>query len=420
MSIARITQLREQRAKLVHDIRAILDADSPSDEDFGRADELFDAEAKLKTQIDALERALDLEAETTEAADARAGREGVSSEEVIDRDHVQAEAFRNYFRYGLAGLNDAERTIVSGLRVTGRDMPQGALTTGTGSSGGYTIPTEFRKKLTEALLAYGGMRRAGCEILSTSHGRSIEIPTENDTSNVGQIVAESTQETTEAEPTFGQVILGAYKYSSKIIRIPLELLQDSAFDLDSYVARKFKTRIGRITNTHFTTGTGSGQPNGVVTGSTLGKTGATGQTTTVIYDDLVDLQHSVDSDYRDQGNCKFMFNDSTLKALKKLKDASAELPAWVPGIALREPDTILGDPYVINSAMATMAASAKSILYGDFSNYIIRDVSEYWMFRLTELYAQYGQVGFLLFSRHDGDIVNAGTNPIKYYANPAS
>jgi HK97 family phage major capsid protein len=153
-----------------------------------------------------------------------------------------------------------------------------------------------------------------------------------------------------------------------------------------------------------------------VTNATLGKTGTTGQTTSVIYDDLVDLIHSVDPAYR-ANSSEFMLNDSSLKALRKLKDGQGN-PIWQPGLVQGAPDKILGYDYIINQDIATMAASAKSMLFGDFSNFFIRDVMDLAIFRIGEKYIENGQVGFVAFSRHDSTL--ADTNAIKYYQNSAS
>jgi HK97 family phage major capsid protein len=290
-----------------------------------------------------------------------------------------------------------------------------ALGVASGSAGNYTVPEGFQRTLEEALLTYGGMRE-NATILRTDSGSDLPFPTVNDTAQKGAILAENTA-ASEQDVAFGQLIFNAYKYSSKMIRVSVELLQDSAFNLEEYLGRALGERIGRITNEHFTKGTGSSQPNGIVTAATLGKTGANGQTTSVTYADLIDLQHAVDPAYRH--NAVWMLHDSTVKALKKLVDAENR-PLWSSGVALGEPDTILGSRYVINQDMPVMAASAKSILYGDVSKYLIRDVSDIQLVRLNERYGEYHQVGFLAFSRHDGDLLDAGTNPVKYYANSAT
>ncbi len=180
--------------------------------------------------------------------------------------------------------------------------------------------------------------------------------------------------------------------------------------------------MGRITNTHFTVGTGTGQPNGIVTASTAGKVGLTGQTVSVIFDDLIDMVHSVDPAYRELGNCKWMMNDSSLKLIRKLKDSQGR-PVFLPGydgLAGSMPDTLLGYPIVINQDVPVMAANAKSILFGDFSFYNIRDVMDVTLFRFDDsAYAKLGQVGFLMWMRSGGNLIGLG-NEVKYYQNSAT
>lgn len=310
----------------------------------------------------------------------------------------------------------AERPLQSLEREDVRDWEKRALTTQT-SGGGYTVADDTMGPLEKAMLRFGGMRSVA-SIIRTSTGASMPWPTTNDTGNEGVILGENGQVAAQ-DLAFGQLVLEAYKYSSKIILVPVELLQDASVDIGDVVGSALGERIGRITNRHFTVGTGAGQPNGIVTASTLGKEGTTGQTTSVIYADLVDLEHSVDPDYRTEA--RWMFADSTLKALKKITIGSSDSrPLWASGIAVREPDTILGYPYTINQAMPAMAASQKSILFGQLSKYKIRDVRDVTLLRLDERYADYHQVAFLAFSRHDGDLLDAGTHPVKHYANPAN
>jgi HK97 family phage major capsid protein len=143
-----------------------------------------------------------------------------------------------------------------------------------------------------------------------------------------------------------------------------------------------------------------------VTAATVGPTGAAAAK--IAYDELIDLEHSVDPAYREAGACRFMFHDSTLKELKKLKD-DQKRPLWLPGLAVREPDTILGYAYTVNQHMPVLAANAKAVLFGDFSKYIIRDVMAVSLFRMTDSkYTEKGQVGFLAFSRHDGNLADVG------------
>lgn len=296
---------------------------------------------------------------------------------------------------------------------------QRAAQTVTTSGGGYTIPDEAMRALEVALLEFGGVRQVA-NVIRTDSGADLPIPTTNDTSNKGAILGINTQ-VTDVAIAFGQTVLNSYKYTSKLILVPIELLQDSSVNWMSFVAERLAERIGRITNDHFTTGTGANEPNGVVTASTLGKTGATGQTATIIYNDLVDLEHALDPSYR--GRARFMMSDALLKVIKKLVDGASR-PLWMPGLtssfAVGAPDTILGYPYTINQSMATPQASAKTLLFGDFSKYYVRDAMNVELLRLNERYADYHQVGFIAVSRHDGDLIDAGTHPVVHYAHPAS
>jgi HK97 family phage major capsid protein len=286
---------------------------------------------------------------------------------------------------------------------------------GTGPIGLYTVPDEAMRPLEIALLAFGGMRQAST-VFRTASGADLPIPMVDDTGNLGALVAENTTQT-EQGVTFTQLVLNSFKYTSKYVLVSVELLQDSAVNIPEMLGRLLGERIGRITNQHFTTGDGVNKPRGVVTAATLGSTGATGTTTSIGYGDLVNLEHSVGIAYR-RPNGRFMFADTTLRQIKKLVDGQ-QRPLWLPGMAVREPDTILGYPYTINDDIPGMAANAKSVFFGDFSKYLIRDVLDIVLLRLDELYAQYQQVCFLAFSRHDGDLLDAGQHPIKYFVNSA-
>ena len=285
----------------------------------------------------------------------------------------------------------------------------------TGPAGAFAVPDETMRALEVALLTYGGMRQVAT-VFRTDRGADLPIPTVNDTTQSGVLLGENSTVATQ-DVVFAQLVLQAFKYSSKMILVSVELLQDNVINLAQFLGDALGTRIGRITNSHFTTGTGSGQPNGVVTAATSGKVGTTGQTLSVIYDDLVDLEHAVDPAYRI--GASWMMHDSSLKVVKKLKDTTGR-PLWLPGMAVNAPDTILGYPFVINQDVAVMAANAKSILFGAFDKYLIRDTTQISLLRLDERFADFHQVAFLAFSRHDGDLLNAGTNPVKYYANSAT
>lgn len=321
--------------------------------------------------------------------------------------NAHAKIFNAWLKGGDKALNAEDWAVV-----------RNTMSTTTGSEGGFTVPSEVANSVIDALKQTGAMREVST-ILQTDSGAPLSYPASNGTSEVGEIIAENTT-ATASDPVFAQVALNVYKFSSKIIAVPYELLQDSAVNVEAFISKRISDRIARIQNQLFTTGTGTAQPNGVVTASTSGKVGTTGQTTTVIYDDLIDLLHSVDPAYR-VGSCAFMMNDQSLKIIRKLKD-SQNRPIFLPGYELNSsaPDTILGYRVVTNPDIATMAANAKSILFGDFSKYIIRDAMGMTLYRFDDsAYAKLGQVGFLAWSRAGGNLIDNG-GAVKYYQNSAT
>jgi HK97 family phage major capsid protein len=260
--------------------------------------------------------------------------------------------------------------------------------------------------------------RSAAQILQSADGRNLPWPTTDDTANVGEMLAENIADATQ-DIVFGQTILKSSKFSSKIVLVSRELTEDSGIDLQAELERLLAERIGRAQNPKFTVGNGSTEPQRCVVGASQGKVGIAGQTTSVIWDDLVDLYHSIDPLYRMSGSAVWMMNDSTLAAVRKLKDSAGQPIVTTPGGAdVTGEGFILGRRIVVNNDMAPMSASAKSVLFGDFSQFVIRDSLGFALLRLQERYAEIGQVGFLAFQRSDSRYVN--TAAVKYYSNAAS
>ena len=422
MSAVLAKKLREKRATLAEQAKALLDTAEKENRELNAEetvsfDKIHGEIEELRGQVERIERHETVEKEMNESRGTQAAREDRrgGDHENADKDleavraarrEAEARAFDSYLRNGFSDMTPEHRQIM---------MERRAQSVGTQSAGGYTIPGLFYDKLETAMKAYGGMRQAST-VISTETGATLPMPTENDVTNVGAILGENSQ-VSEVDIAFGVVNIGAFMYTSKSILVSLQLLQDSAFDLNSYLAQRLAERIGRAQNTHFTVGTGTTQPFGIVTQATSGTVGATGETTSIIYDDLVNLFHSVDPAYRD--NAKWMFADATLQAIKKLKDTQGH-PLWQPNVQAGQPDLLLGKPFVINQDMPVMAANAKSVLFGALDKYFIRDVADISIVRLVERYADYGQVGFLAWARADGNLLDAGTHPVKYFANSAT
>jgi HK97 family phage major capsid protein len=406
-----VADMKEKRNRLVVEASSLVKTEMNA-ETRAKIDTIYaDADA-IKGDIERAERAESLEAEmrssTALPSSPLAGTENASkAAEVRSENYKLAHA--KYLRKGEHGLTFEERNLLE--TVTAEVRTQSGATAG---SGGYTIPVTLADSIEVALKFYGGMRSVA-KVIKTSGGGTLNWPTNNDTSNVGAILSGSAA---EQDLTFGSVPFGAFTYTTKQIPVQKELLQDSAFDLEEFIREAFVNRIGRIQNTHFTVGTGTTMPNGIVTVASTGITAATGGATAVTYNNLVDISGSVDVAYR--MDAKFMFNDLTLTAIRKIVDTQGR-PLLGLGLNGAVSDSILGYKYVVNNDIPVMAANAKSILFGDFSKYMIRDVANTLeIVRLNELGALSNQVIFVGFVRGDGQLIDAGTGPVKVFANSST
>lgn len=421
---------REERKSLVVQAQALLPkekGEKMSEANSALFDRIMQDVDSIKAEIDRFERINDQETDLNQRIESRAGREDITKGEAEALVFKESEVFGAFMRLGFGGLNAQSQAVMGKYKTneTEKLLKQSGLgiyaaqAVGSGGAGGFTVPTDsrFMSIVESALKAFGGVREVAT-VLPTESGSDLPMPTENNTAQEGEQVAENSDVAATLDLVFGQKVLKAWKYSTKPMVTSLEFLQDSAIDVENFIGMKAAERLARILNKKFTLGVGTTEPHGVVPASVAGKVGANGQQTTVIYDDLVDLFHSLDPLYR--VGARWMMNDSTLKAIRKLTDAVGGRPLWQPDIRMGAPDTILGAPYVINQDVEAMATSKKSILFGQFGKYYIRDVKALTMLRLVELYALKGQVAFLGFSRHDGQLLDAGTNPIKHYVNSAA
>ena len=273
-----------------------------------------------------------------------------------------------------------------------------ALEEGTDSEGGYLVPDEYERTLVEALEEENVFRQLAKVIRTSSGDRKIPVVATKGTAS--WIDEEGAY--TESDDSFGQVSIGAYKVGT-MIKVSEELLNDSVFDLESYIAKEFARRIGAKEEEAFFTGDGSGKPLGVLAATGGAETGVTAASSTAITaDELMDLFYSLKSPYRKKA--VWVLNDSTIKAVRKLKDSTGQY-LWQPSLAAGTPDTLLGRPVKTSAYMPVIAAGAKTIAFGDFSYYWIADRQGRSFKRLNELYAANGQVGFLGSQRVDGKLV---------------
>lgn len=277
------------------------------------------------------------------------------------------------------------------------------------AAGGVLVPDTLLRTLEVNMLAYGGMRQVA-ETITTAHGEDLTWPTADDTSNTGAQLGESTSIGSSVDPSFGGVVWGAYKFSSKPILVPYELIEDQEFGLPALLGQMQGERLGRITNTKYTTGTGAATPKGIMTAASSGVTAAS--TSAISADEVIQLVHSVDPAYRNGAG--FMMHDSIVLKLRLLKDGDGQY-LWQNGMREGAPDRLLGYQITVNQDMASsIASAARTILFGQLSKYKIRRVNSIRMYRLEERYRDTDQDGFVAFVREDGNLLTAGTAPVKY------
>lgn len=416
--LAQLRELRNTVSKEANDINNKYAADARM-----TADDAVKMDAAL-ARIEAIDT--DLGREQRRASLAIETDEGIhnAAMNVATKDPAQqgdeAKALRAFMSGGVMNMAEADRA-----RMIARQSPdiRNAMSTTTTTEGGFTTAIEYQKSLEQVMKAYGGMRSVATQI-RTATGIQMNFPTADATAEIGEIVGQNVA-VSALDTVFGNATLDVYKYSSKKIALPFELIQDSFLDIEAYIQQVLAVRLGRITNTHYTNGTGTGQPRGVVTGATAGKVGAVGSTVTVGYDDLVDLEHSVDPAYRSAPGVGYMMHDTSVKALRKIKDSNNR-PIFVPGyegdalINGGAPDRLMGRPIFVNQDVPVMAANAKSVLFGQYSKYVIRDVMDLTLFRMNDsAFTLLGQVGFVAFLRTGGNLIDVG-QAVKYFQNSAT
>lgn len=407
-----IQALRERLAALKKEANHLLaekGSQTWSKEDQAKFDGLMDEAERAENQLSAHQRMLDKEAE---------------------------DNFKDAKRNEPGGRNELSRGLDIFLRKSAREMSaeeavavRNTMSTTTGSEGGFTVQTLVAKELVDLLKSYGFMRRVAQQI-TTENGADLAYPTSDGTSEIGEWVAQNAS-ASAADPTFSTRALNVFKAGSKVFTIPIELLQDSSIDVRGLVFGRARDRIGRVANLGYTQGTGTGQPTGLTVAAGVGKVGTTGQTTTIIYDDLVDIIDSLDAAYLDNPVSDpqlasaipgWMFSQTLRRTIRKIKDTAGR-PIWTPsydeGASAKTPDLLLGYPVNINNDMPTPAANAKSLAFGNLHRYLIRDAMQVTLFRFDDsAYLSKGQIGFLAWARTGGNLMDI--NSVKLYQHSAT
>ena len=390
-----ILELREKRAKAWEAAKAFLDSHRKENGVLSAEDDA--AYTKMEQEITDLGKEI-ARLERQEALDAELNRP--VNRPLTGKPGGRADADDGEDKTGRAS-DDYRKNFWNAMRSKA-PMPAvtNALQVGTDSEGGYLVPDEYERTLVEALEEENIFRQMAKVIKTSSGDRKIPVVASKGTAS--WIDEEGAYP--ESDDSFGQVSIGAYKLGT-MIKVSEELLNDSVFDLQSYISREFARRIGAKEEEAFFTGDGKGKPLGVLAATGGAETGVTAASATAVTaDELMDLYYSLKSPYRKKS--VWVLNDSTIKAIRKLKDNNGQY-LWQPSLAAGTPDMILGRPIKTSAYMPVMAAGAKTIAFGDFSYYWIADRQGRSFKRLNELFAASGQVGFLASQRVDGKMILA-------------
>jgi HK97 family phage major capsid protein len=419
-----LRQLQEKREKLVADARSALDEIRKNTDDARvaelekRHDDFMGDLDRLDSQIAREERMAKLETAEEERRSRRRPNPGDGERRGDDDDKPieYRQAFHRWLQVAgdMSALNDEERAA---LRAGVAPKEVRMQTVGTPAGGGYTVPTELATEIIKSMKAWGPMYDEDvCTSLPTASGNPIDMPTLDDTSKTVDKHTEggATTDDGSKDAVFGKKTLSAHAYDTQWVKFSYELAQDSIFNMESLLGGLLGERLGRRANTELTTGDGVGDPQGIVTGSGLGRTSVAAAAIT--YDEIIDLIHSVDPAYRGGPKVQFQFHDTTLAALRKLKDGEGRY-IWSAGdVQNGVPGTILGYRYRINQAMDTLAAAKKVMIFGDHAKYFVRKVGGIVLFTARERFAP--DIGLLGLVRLDGGL--GDTAAVKHLITAAS
>ncbi|ABZ85470.1 phage major capsid protein, hk97 family [Heliomicrobium modesticaldum Ice1] len=386
--MSKILELREKRAKAWDAAKAFLDSKRGGDgllsaEDTATYDKMEADVVALGKEIDRLERQAAIDAELLKPTNTPITNTptGVPFED----------------KTGRAGA-EYKRAFWNAMRGKGDVAVRNALQIGTDSEGGYLVPDEFERTLVEALEEENIFRRLANVITTSTGDRKIPVVASKGTASW----VDEEGAIPESDDSFGQVSIGAYKLAT-MIKVSEELLNDSVFNLESYITKEFARRIGNKEEEAFFTGDGTGKPLGILAATGGGQVGVTtAGATAITLDEILDLFYSLKAPYRNKA--AFVMNDSTIKAIRKLKDSTGQY-LWQPSVKEATPDTILNRPLYTSSYVPAIEAGAKTVVFGDFSYYWVADRQGRVFKRLNELYAATGQVGFIATQRVDGKLI---------------
>jgi len=404
------TELHEKRGRLVTEARAALDEikgntdDSRAAELEARHDAIMGDFDKVSKDIEREERQAAIEARAEEQ---RAAQRPIPGDAEARGQDVQGKPeYREAF-IALARAGFDPQEISPELRVVLKAGVEKRAQSTTVGAGGYTVPTDLAIAVDKTLKAWGPMYNEDiCTVITTSSGNPLDFPKIDDTAVAVAQHSEASAMTDDGgvDATFTKLTLGAFAYDTEWVQISMELLQDSAINIEQFLGELLGERLARRVNSELTVGDGTGDPLGIVAASTLGVTAAS--TTAVTFDELLDLYHSVDPAYRASPKARWMFNDTTLKAIRKLKGGDGQYIWQMGDVRTGAPGTLFDKPYSVNQACVNGATGTKPIVFGDFGKYYVRKVGAPVIGVRREYY--WPNIGLAGVVRLDGDLIQTG------------
>lgn len=405
------TELHEKRGRLVTQAREALD-EIKSNTDESRSAELETRHDAIMADFDKVEKNIERE-EKQAAIEARAEEQRAKQRPLPKDGEVSAQATQTAPEYrdafvALARAGFDPQEISPELRAVLRaGVAEFRAQSTTAGAGGYTVPTDLAASVDKTLKAWGPMYNEDiCTVITTSSGNPLDFPKTDDTAVAVAQHTEAGAMTDDGgvDATFTKLTLGAFAYDTEWVQISMELLQDSAINIEQFLGELLGERLARRVNSELTVGDGTGDPLGIVAASTLGVTAAS--TTAVTFDELIDLYHSVDPAYRASPKTRWMFNDTTLKAIRKLKGGDGQYIWQMGDVRTGAPNSLFDKPYSVNQACVTGAMGTKPIVFGDFGKYYVRKVGAPVIGVRREYY--WPNIGLAGVVRLDGDLIATG------------
>ena len=403
-----VKRLRERRANVWEQAKAIADTAAEANRAFSGEEE--SSWTTLNAELDALDsrikNVLDGEQRAKDTEDAYSKLSGKDVTGKRGADDSKPDELRDF----MAGKRGHSYEIQPGRPVDFRTLSKL-----TATAGANTVETSFYDRIIAHLIETAAIMQAGPTVLQTGSGESIQVP-KTTAHSTAAIVTEGTA-IAASDPAFGQITLGAYKYGL-LIQVSRELIADTGADLEGYLSMQAGRALGNAFGAHAITGTGTGQPRGVVTDATLGVTSAAGTAGAPTADNLIDLYYSVLPPYRNSSAARWIVRDSTIGALRKIKDTTGQY-LWSPGLVGNTTDTFLGKPVLVDPGVAATGLNARSVIFGDMSQYFVRMVNGVRFERSDDYAFNTDLVTFRALMRADGALVDL-TGAVKFLQGAAT